>query len=140
MIEKQKVAIYVLKDEKLLVFRHTDFSYEEVGIQIPAGSIKEGESLKAAALRELQEETGYAGIKIVSSLGVHTYNKMPQKPEIHIRHFFQAEPTEPLPERWLSHEKHDGLQEPTNFECFWIPLAQAHLLEAGFGSLLYALK
>ena len=36
---KKKVIVYVVKDEKLLVFRHVDFSYEEVGVQVPGGTI-----------------------------------------------------------------------------------------------------
>ncbi|MFG2004819.1 NUDIX domain-containing protein [Spirillospora sp. NPDC048911] len=34
------------------VFRHTDHSYEEVGIQVPAGSIQPEETPEDAALRE----------------------------------------------------------------------------------------
>ena len=52
---KQKVIVYVVKGGKLLVFRHVDFSYEEVGIQVPAGSLREGESAQDAALRELRD-------------------------------------------------------------------------------------
>jgi hypothetical protein len=36
-IVKDKVLCYVVRDGRLLVFRHTDYSYEEVGIQVPAG-------------------------------------------------------------------------------------------------------
>ncbi|MFB7470596.1 NUDIX domain-containing protein [Kitasatospora sp. NPDC056184] len=42
------------------MFRHTDYSCEEVGIQVPAGSIRPGETPEAAALREAREETGFA--------------------------------------------------------------------------------
>ncbi|KND49602.1 MAG: NUDIX family dNTPase [Parcubacteria bacterium C7867-008] len=137
MTEKQKVVVYVVKDGKLLVFRHTDFSYEEVGIQVPAGTIKEGEDPESAALRELHEETGRDGFRIVEKLGVETYHKMPEKPETHVRHFFLAESITSHPERWLSQELHDGEQEPTNFECFWIPLDRGHILESGLGALLH---
>jgi 8-oxo-dGTP pyrophosphatase MutT (NUDIX family) len=133
---KQKVVIYVIKNDQLLVFRHTDYSYEEVGIQVPAGSIKEGETPEEAALRELQEETGYSAFRIVRSLGTSTYDMLPEKPEIHERHFFLAEPTTELPERWNSQEDHDGAQEPTRFECFWIPLELGHILQAGQSALL----
>lgn len=135
-ITKQKVIVYAVSDGKLLVFRHTDFSYEEVGIQVPAGTIKEGEDPETAALRELQEETGYATFRVIHSLGTATYYMSPEKPEIHERHFFLAEPTEELPERWNSQEEHDGVQEPTHFECFWIPLEHGHILQAGQGALL----
>jgi 8-oxo-dGTP pyrophosphatase MutT (NUDIX family) len=53
-VTKDKVLVYVVRDGKLLVFRHTDYSYEEVGIQVPAGSIRPGESPQDAALREAQ--------------------------------------------------------------------------------------
>jgi hypothetical protein len=43
-LTKKKLVVYVVKDRQLLVFRHLDFSYEEIGIQVPAGSIRSGES------------------------------------------------------------------------------------------------
>lgn len=137
---KQKVVIYCVKDGKLLVFRHTDFSYEEVGIQVPAGSIRDGETEQEAALRELREETGCDEFEIVSTLGTATYDMTPYREEIQERHFFLAKPTADLPERWQSQEEHDGAQAPTKFECFWIPLAQAHVLQSGQGALLWKLS
>ena len=140
MIEKDKVVIYVVKNGKLLVFRHMDYSWEQVGIQVPAGTVKDDEDFEIAALRELREETGKNGFRIVRFLGTEKYNKMPQKPEIHVRHFFQAEATEELPERWESQEDNDGLTAPVRFECFWIPIESGHVLQAGFGALLSEVK
>ncbi len=137
---KQKVIVYCIKDGKLLVFRHTDFSYEEVGIQVPAGSIRSGETEQEAALRELKEETGHDSFEIVSALGRTTYDMTPYRSEIQERHFFLAKPTADLPERWQSQEEHDGEHSPTKFECFWIPLAQAHVLQSGQGALLWKLS
>jgi len=136
---KQKVVVYVVKKDKLLVFRHIDFSYEEVGIQVPAGSIKDGERPEAAALRELKEETGYDCFQILDPrpLGVEKYDMTPYRREIQERHFFLATPTADLPERWNSQEDHDGTLLPTRFECFWIPITAGHVLQAGQGALLY---
>lgn len=130
MTKKQKVVVYAVENDKLLVFRHVDFSYEEVGIQVPAGSVREGESFTDAALRELKEETGFDCFEIVSEIGADTYDMSPYRAELQERHFFLAKPTAELPERWGSQEDHDGEQEPTRFECFWIPLAQAHVLQS----------
>jgi 8-oxo-dGTP pyrophosphatase MutT (NUDIX family) len=137
--KKQKVVVYVVWDGKLLVFRHTDFSYEEVGIQVPAGTLKDGEEPEAGALRELREETGYDCFRIVRFLGVATYNKLPTSPQLHERHYFLAEPTTTLPERWRSQEDHDGLEPPTHLECFWIPLERGHVLSVGMGQMLHKL-
>ncbi|MFD8882222.1 NUDIX domain-containing protein [Streptomyces erythrochromogenes] len=135
-VTKEKVLVYVVRDGRLLVFRHTDYSYEEVGIQVPAGSIRPGETPEAAALREAREETGLTDFSIVRKLGETEYDISPYRPEIQHRHVFHLELTEPTPERWMSQEDHDGEQEPTHFECFWIPLEAAHILQSGQGALL----
>ncbi|MEU8708651.1 NUDIX domain-containing protein [Streptomyces sp. NPDC048565] len=135
-VTKNKVLCYVVRDGKLLVFRHTDYSYEEVGIQAPAGSIRPGETPEAAALREAGEETGLSDFKIVRKLGEAEYDMSPYRFELQRRHVFHLELTEPTPERWDSQEDHDGVGEPTRFECFWIPLEAAHVLQSGQGALL----
>jgi hypothetical protein len=38
----EKVVIYCVRDGHLLVFRHLDYPPHEVGLQVPAGSIREG--------------------------------------------------------------------------------------------------
>jgi 8-oxo-dGTP pyrophosphatase MutT (NUDIX family) len=135
-VVKDKVLCYVVRDGRLLVFRHTDYSYEEVGIQVPAGSIQPGETAEDAALREAREETGFKDFTIVAKLGETEYDISPYRLEIQKRHVFHLELAEPTPERWGSQEDHDGEQEPTHFECFRIPLEAAHILQSGQGALL----
>lgn len=135
-VTKEKVLCYLVREGRLLVFRHTDYSYEEVGIQVPAGSIRDGETPEAAALREAGEETGLKDCQVMRKLGETEYDMSPYRFEIQHRHVFHLEPTEPTPERWASQEDHDGQQEPTHFECFWIPLEAAHILQSGQGALL----
>jgi 8-oxo-dGTP pyrophosphatase MutT (NUDIX family) len=135
-VTKDKVLCYIVRDGKLLVFRHTEYSYEEVGIQVPAGSIRAGETPEAAALREAAEETGLQGFTIVRKLGETEYDISPYRFEIQHRHVFHLELADATPLRWTSQEDHDGEQEPTHFECFWIPLETAHILQSGQGVLL----
>ncbi|WP_234326731.1 NUDIX domain-containing protein [Streptomyces sp. NRRL S-337] len=71
-VTKDEVLCYVVRDGKLLVFRHTDFSYEEVGIQVPAGSLREGETPEAAALREAGETGLMASARTGSTSGAAT--------------------------------------------------------------------
>ena len=133
---RDKVLCYIVRDGRLLVFRHTGYSYEEVGIQVPAGSVRAGETPEEAALREAGEETGLKEYKIVRKLGEFEYDMSPYRFEIQTRHVFHLELAEDTPERWQSQEDHDGEQQPTHFECFWMPLEAAHILQSGQGALL----
>lgn len=49
---------------ELLVFRHPN-----AGVQLPAGTVEEGEPFEEAALREAWEETGLTALAVVARLG-----------------------------------------------------------------------
>ena len=63
-VHTSKVLCYIVRDDQLLVFRHADYDLEHVGIQVPAGSIRPGESPEDAALREAHEETGLSQFSV----------------------------------------------------------------------------
>ncbi|MGO9081085.1 MAG: NUDIX domain-containing protein [Streptosporangiaceae bacterium] len=93
-VTRDKVVCYIVRAGKLLVFRHTDYSYEEVGIQVLAGSVRSGETPEAAALREARAETGLSQFRIVRMLGETEYDISPYRLEIQRRHVFHLELTE----------------------------------------------
>ncbi|GAA0978582.1 NUDIX domain-containing protein [Nocardiopsis tropica] len=49
---EDKVLCCIVRDGEPVVFRRTDHTYEEVGLQVPAGSIRSGETPEQAALHE----------------------------------------------------------------------------------------
>src|SRR5690606_38588203 len=86
--EKQKVLCYIVRDGRLLVFRHLDEHWDESGLQVPAGGIAPGESPDAAALREAREETGLSEFRLIRKVGETTYDMAPYRPELQHRHVF----------------------------------------------------
>ena len=138
--EVQKAACYVVHDEHLLVFTHDDVPITRTGVQIPAGSVRPGESPGEAAIRELFEETGRTG-RLVRALGIQEYDVRPARDEIAIRHYFRVSMEDAdLTERWTAGET-DPSQGGASitWTCWWLPLADAHVLAAGFGGLLGAM-
>jgi len=136
----EKVLAYIVRDGRLLVFRHLDHGPEEVGIQVPAGTLKPGETPEVAVLREAGEETGLAGLAVVRKLGESRYNIWPYRDERQLRHVFELSCPDDVPERWSSSETDSADGGPERFECFWIPLRQAHVLQSGQGELIWRLR
>lgn len=133
----RKAVGYVVRGGRLLVLAHDDVPLTVTGVQVPAGTIEDGETPEDAVVREVREETGLP-VRIVRALGVQHYDVWPAKPEIHERHFFHLEPLDAdVPVRWSAGEDHpsDGAS-PRRWTCWWMPLDQAHVLCAGFGAQL----
>ncbi len=134
----EKAFAYITHRERLLVFRHPDAP--EAGIQVPAGTIKPGETPEEAVLREVMEETGLVELSLVGKLGISDFDMSPfGKPEVQRRHFFHLRLEEAPPETWR-HEERDpseGGDASIVFEFFWAPLPDGlPQLIAGHGALL----
>jgi 8-oxo-dGTP pyrophosphatase MutT (NUDIX family) len=140
-IVKEKAVCYVVQDDHLLVFTHLQHPMHITGVQVPAGTIKPGETPYQAAERELFEETGLEGI-VSRELGTTAYDIRPLRDEIANRHFLELSvPQQDLSRRWVAGEQdpsHGGAAE--TWECWWLPLEQAHVLAAGLGSQLWKLS
>lgn len=134
---KEKVVCYVVRDGRLLVFEHLDMPWQQTGLQVPAGSIRAGESPEDAALREAAEETGLRSLRQVAKVGESWYDMSPYRSEVHHRHVFHLATEGSPPERWVTYERDpDDGSGLIRFECYWIPISQGHSLAAGQGALL----
>jgi 8-oxo-dGTP diphosphatase len=131
-----KVFAYITNQSRLLVFSHPDFP--EAGIQVPAGTVEQGEILQDAVLREAYEETGLVGLKSIGYLGSCIYDMSPWgSHSSQYRHFFHLEPTEEVPDIWQYHETSGSKTEPILFELFWTQLPDGvPELIAGHGQML----
>ena len=104
-----KVCPVVFRDSSLrqiLAFEHP-----EAGVQLVKGGIEPGESVRDAALRELEEEAGIANTGIAEDLG--TWN-----PDHH-GHIWSLQLctfTPTLPDRWVHHCADDGGHD---LKFFW---------------------
>ena len=106
------------------------------GLQVPAGTVRDGELPEHAVLREASEETGPEGLRIERYLGASEYDMRPYADAVRVRHFLHLTVDVPgVPERWLADGRGDGDSEPIRFELYWIPLTQGHVLAAGQSAL-----
>lgn len=68
------VAVVALLGDKMLVVEQFRKPLEKVQVEIPAGKLDEGEKPEAAALRELEEETGYRARSLTH---LHSFSTSP---------------------------------------------------------------
>ncbi len=139
MREKKKVYAYIIQAGKLVVFEHLDAP--EAGIQVPGGTVEEGESLSTAVLREATEETGLQGLVIARYLGSERYELRPplyDRDEVHIRHFYELHCAQPIPDHWeyAEHFPSEGKMSAIPLRFYCVPLAAVPSLVAGLDARL----
>jgi ADP-ribose pyrophosphatase YjhB (NUDIX family) len=132
----RKVLAYITKGERLLVFRHRD--HPHAGLQVPAGTVRAGETTRRAVLREAYEETGLTSLQLIGLLGWYRHDMAPYRTEKQDRYVYHLHCQKAAPLRWLHLERHArGVRGPIAFQFFWIRLNHPQLeLVAGQGRLL----
>jgi 8-oxo-dGTP pyrophosphatase MutT (NUDIX family) len=109
-----KVCPVVFRDpsmREILAFEHP-----VAGIQLVKGGIEPGESVRAAALRELEEEAGISNTGIAQDLGTWNSEHNGHVWSLQLCTFKPA-----LPEHWVHHCDDDGGHE---LRFFWHDVAQ----------------
>lgn len=122
---KHKVMAYITHGSRLLVFKQPDFP--EAGIQVPGGSIDDGECPDDAVLREAFEETGLNGLILGSYLGDTEHDLSPfGRREFIQRHYYHLYADGDPPETWQHWENDpsEGDLESVLFEFFWVELPE----------------
>lgn len=121
-----KAVAAVIRDtdraSELLVFRHP-----VAGVQIPKGTVEGDETIEAATLRELKEESGLE-LSIVPNF-IGTWERIvgggPDENgplEINIWHISILKPGFNLPKEWSHHATGSPAEEGLIFDFFWEPI------------------
>jgi 8-oxo-dGTP pyrophosphatase MutT (NUDIX family) len=140
MLYKKKVYAYITREKEgvmqLLVFKHRDI--HEAGIQVPGGTVDEGETLEAAILREVQEESGLRHLCIERFLADYIIH-VKEKQEYEKRHFFHVTLLTDVKDTWehivSAGEKDQGLA----FSYEWVNIAKCPELAGKQGEFLHLL-
>ena len=137
---RRKAVLYATWHGRLLVFTEPDFP--EAGIQVPGGTIMDGETIEDGARREFLEETGFAAPARLTLLGHTTYvYEADNTRHEHARFFFHLPLAGAYPERWeWTEETPDGGSGPIRMAFFFLPLAEVPELFGQLGAFLPRLE
>jgi len=109
---------------EILVFQHP-----LAGVQLPKGTIEENEGTEAAALRELEEESGLAlncNPMIIGKWTRIVQDGRGQEDPLEINEWHVAilQTSADLPNRWVHGAKGSPAEEGLLFEFYWLPVDQ----------------
>lgn len=119
-MKRRRVVAYVTRVRdgrtELLVFE--DPEHPQIGVQVPAGRLDADEELEAALLRELDEEAGLTGVRVVRELpGFEDHY-----PSRYENHGFHVILEEEAPDEWEHVVRGTGDDAGLAFRYRWVPL------------------
>ncbi|HDR4571484.1 NUDIX domain-containing protein [Bacillus cytotoxicus] len=138
MLYKKKVYAYITREKEgvmqLLVFTHRDVPKER--IQIPGGIVRPEESLEAAILRKVMEETGLRHLYIERFIDDYIiYVKERQEYEKH--HFFHMSLLTKVKDTWEHIVTKENQSATFCYE--WVDIERGPALTGKQGEFIYRL-
>jgi 8-oxo-dGTP pyrophosphatase MutT (NUDIX family) len=116
-----KTAAYIFRrgaqQNELLVFAHRD--YPEVPLQVPGGTVDEGEEIVAALFREVDEEAGLVNLPLIRKLGIYRFYWQETGEEVE-RHFFLLEAPTDTADEWEHEVGGNGIDSGLVFSYSWV--------------------
>jgi 8-oxo-dGTP diphosphatase len=137
---RRKVVLYATWQNRLLVFTEPDFP--EAGVQVPGGTVMEGESIEDGARREFLEETGFTAPATIALLGqtIYSYERDGWRHE-HARSFFHLPLVGDYPANWeWTEQTPDGGEGPIRMAFFFVALDAVPDLFGELGAFLWTLR
>ena len=131
MPPRNRVVVYVEREDGLLVFDHRD--HPEAGTQVPAGGVEQDEALFEAAIREVREETGVELDSEPTLLGTHEHLDGLGRPAL--SHFFRVSAPKGLPRFWQHVVSGEGDDSALVFECRFDPAPKLWPVQSVFRSV-----
>jgi ADP-ribose pyrophosphatase YjhB (NUDIX family) len=119
---RTRVVAYVTRGRELLVFDHGGTT------QVPAGRVDHDETLEEGLVREVEEETGVAGVRIVRKLADGTEFARLYGPWAHESHAFHAVTDAETPDSWKHDVTGTGMDAGMQMPCRWVSLDERPLL------------
>lgn len=123
MRHRVRAVAYVTRGHELLVFEYADDSAPS-GPHVPAGGVDRNEPIELAVVREIAEETGVTGARLVRKLGVADYVAEGWR---HEQHFFHFDAPNGLPDEWEHVGTGGGEDDGHVFRCRFVPSDRAGL-------------
>lgn len=121
-----KIVAYITRDtaqgNELLVFHHP--RHIETPIQVPQGTVEQGETAIDALWRELLEETGRANYTLVRQLAKGPFYA-DWRNEWQERNVFHLMAPEDIPNTWTYTVTAGESDKGLRFEFFWLALHEA---------------
>ena len=124
---------YVVRGNELLVFEQDQTAR---GLEVPAGRLEPGESLRAAIVREVREEAGVEA-EFVEELGM-LEDVAPRYGELRVNHFVAMRTDDPR-DAWSHAVTGSGDEVGLVFNCRFVPLDRELDLRPPQGAFLHRL-
>lgn len=132
--------------QQLLIFDHLDgrFADPQDAVQIPKGTPEGSETIQAAAVRELKEESGVTMVRVLGTLPAREMKewrgRRPPTGEVWWWHPVLMEPAAPIPDRWMQLADGNPSEVGLRFAFRWVDLdAAAGQLSVVFRPIVQAL-
>ena len=138
MSPTRKAYAYITREaaeaSSVLAFRHRD--YPEAGIQVPRGTVDEGEDPAVTVMREVCEECGLCDARLVGLLA-RDMEAQPDDPDWQWERFFFHLVAPNAPDEWEHTVTGAGEDNGLVFCYFWLPRERLDDLWTGFGDYLH---